>query len=37
MDLLITPQVLQHDLVLVTANVRAFRRAADLRCANWLR
>jgi tRNA(fMet)-specific endonuclease VapC len=37
LDLLIGAQALNRGLVLVTANLREFRRVPGLRCENWLR
>ncbi len=37
MDLLIAAQAVARDLVLVTDNLREFRRVPGLRCENWLR
>ena len=37
MDLLIAAQALSRGLVLVTDNLREFRRVPDLVCENWLR
>lgn len=37
MDLLIAAQALSRDLVLVTDNLREFRRVPGLTCENWLR
>lgn len=37
MDMLIAAQAVAHDLVLVTDNLREFRRVPGLRCENWLR
>jgi tRNA(fMet)-specific endonuclease VapC len=34
-DLLIAAQALRHDLTLVTANEREFRRIKGLRIENW--
>jgi tRNA(fMet)-specific endonuclease VapC len=35
MDLLIAAQAVARDLVLVTGNLREFRRVPGLRCENW--
>lgn len=37
MNLLIAAQAVVRDLVLVTDNLREFRRVPGLRCENWLR
>jgi tRNA(fMet)-specific endonuclease VapC len=37
LDMLIAAQAVSRGLVLVTANVREFRRVPDLNCENWLR
>jgi tRNA(fMet)-specific endonuclease VapC len=37
LDLLIAAQALSRDLVLVTDNLREFRRVPGLACENWLR
>ena len=37
MDLLIAAQAVARDLILVTDNVREFRRVPGLRCENWMR
>lgn len=37
MDLLIAAQAVARDLVLVTDNLREFRRVPGLGCENWLR
>jgi len=37
MDLLIAAQAVARDLVLVTDNLREFRRVPGLHCENWLR
>lgn len=37
LDLLIAAQALSRQLVLVTDNLREFRRVPDLVCENWLR
>ncbi len=36
-DLQIAAQAVARDLVLVTANLREFRRVPGLKCENWLR
>jgi tRNA(fMet)-specific endonuclease VapC len=36
MDLLIAAQAVARDLVVVTGNLREFRRVPGLRCENWL-
>jgi tRNA(fMet)-specific endonuclease VapC len=36
-DQLIAAQAIAHDLVLVTDNLREFRRVPGLACENWLR
>lgn len=36
-DLLIAAQAVARDLVLITDNLREFRRVPGLRCENWLR
>lgn len=37
MDLLIAAQAVAHGLVLVTDNLREFRRVPGLQCENWMR
>lgn len=37
MDTLIAAQAVAHGLVLVTDNVREFRRVPDLHCDDWMR
>jgi tRNA(fMet)-specific endonuclease VapC len=37
LDLLIAAQAVAHNLVLVTDNLREFRRVPGLRCENWTR
>lgn len=37
MDCLIAAQAIARSLVLVSDNLREFRRVPDLRCENWLR
>lgn len=37
MDMLIAAQAVANDLVLVTANLREFRRVPGLQCENWMR
>ena len=37
MDMLIAAQAVAHGLVLVTDNLREFRRVPGLRCENWAR
>ncbi len=37
LDLLIAAQAVARDLVLVTDNLREFRRVPGLRCENWMR
>jgi tRNA(fMet)-specific endonuclease VapC len=36
-DLLIAAQAIAHDLVLITDNLREFRRVPGLACENWMR
>jgi len=37
MDLLIAAQAVARGLVLVTDNLREFRRVPGLQCENWMR
>ena len=37
LDLLIAAQAVARDLVLVSDNLREFRRVPGLRCENWMR
>lgn len=37
LDTLIAAQAVNHELVLVTANLREFRRVPGLRCENWMK
>jgi tRNA(fMet)-specific endonuclease VapC len=37
LDMLIAAQAVARDLVIVTANLREFRRVPGLRCENWLK
>ena len=37
MDVLIAAQAVARDLVLVTDNLREFRRVPGLQCENWMR
>lgn len=37
LDMLIAAQAVSRDLVLVTANLREFRRVQDLVCENWMK
>ncbi len=36
MDMLIAAQAIAHDLMLVTHNLREFRRVPNLRCETWV-
>ncbi|MHB8311578.1 MAG: PIN domain-containing protein, partial [Metallibacterium sp.] len=37
LDMLIAAQAVARELVLVTDNLREFRRVPGLRCENWMR